>query len=82
MTTSGIHLVSTTYRTWLPGDNRGHWSPLFDLYGRLLELGHRLRLPDADTKRHAEEIAKEPEKVLSPREIEVVAETFGRAHST
>src|SRR5688572_23324332 len=45
----------------------------------LLESGHRLRLPDPDTKRHSEEIAKEPEKVLSPQEIAIVAETFGRA---
>jgi REP element-mobilizing transposase RayT len=28
--TIGYHLVKTTYGTWLPGDERGHWSSIFD----------------------------------------------------
>lgn len=39
MATIGIHLVWTSYGTWLPGDDRGHWSPLFDFYGHLVERG-------------------------------------------
>jgi hypothetical protein len=76
MPTCGIHVISTTYRTWMPGDARGHWSPLFDFYGRLKESGHRLRLPDPDTFRHSSEIAKEPEMVLSPHAMTIVAHTF------
>jgi len=77
MPTCGIHLVSTTYRTWLPGDDRGHWSPLLDFYGALRERGHRLRVGDPITRQRGEGIADEPEKVLSPREVQTVADTIG-----
>jgi hypothetical protein len=77
MPTRGIHLVSTTYGTWPPGDARGHWSPLLDFYGRLRERGHRLRLGDSETLHRATDIAHEPEKVLSSHEIQLVADTIG-----
>ena len=44
--THGIHLIWTTHGTWLPGDRRGHWSPLFNLYGNIRERGGKLNLPD------------------------------------
>jgi REP element-mobilizing transposase RayT len=75
--TCAIHVIWTTYLTWLPGDERGHWSALFDFYGNLIERGHHLNLPDATTKSHALQIAKEQEKVLSDRKIEVVADELG-----
>ena len=73
MTTRGIHVVWTTYMTWLPGDSRGHWSALFDVYGRLRAKGHRLHLPDAATLEHAQRVAVDEPKVLTPAERVVVA---------
>ena len=76
--TRGIHIVWTTYGTWLPGDPNkpGHWSPLFDMYGRLKRAGHRINVPDATTYEHARSLMKEPVKVLRADEIEVVAEAL------
>jgi hypothetical protein len=77
MSTVAIHAIWTTYLTWLPGDDRGHWSALFDLYGRLLEKGHKLNLPDKETQRRAVELAKEPERVLTSLDQKIVADTIG-----
>ena len=63
--------------TWPPGDPRGHWSPLFDFYGHLIDEGHHLNLPDATTLFHACQLAKEPPKVLTPEEQQIVADTIG-----
>ena len=63
--------------TWPPGDRRGHWSALFDFYGRLIERGHKLNLPDPQTVARAEELAKEPERVLNELDRRVVADTIG-----
>lgn len=63
--------------TWPPGDHRGHWSSLFDLYGRLLKDGHRLNIPDPITLKHAQDLAIEPPKILSPAEIDLVADVIG-----
>jgi REP element-mobilizing transposase RayT len=81
--TVGIHLIWTTYGTWLPGDpsKPGHWSPLFDLYGRLRAAGHRLNLPDTVTFEVARSLMKEPAKVLSAEEQRIVAEVMGRQFS-
>jgi hypothetical protein len=68
-----IHIVWTTYGTWLPGDARGHWSPLFDFSGRLLETGGRFGLPDESTRRVAGSSLEAP-KVLSPADLAVVAD--------
>ncbi len=78
MSTVAIHLIWTTYMTWPPGDSRGHWSPLFDFYGHLIDTGHKLQLPDNHTKHHATVLAKEPRKVLPPNEITLVANTIGQ----
>jgi len=77
MATVGIHLVWTTYGTWLPGDDRGHWSPLFDFYGHLLECGGKLNRGDLASQQQARERMTEPAKVLSNEERLVVAETLG-----
>ncbi len=75
--TRGIHIIWTTYGTWLPGDPRGHWSSLFDLYGRLKQAGHQLNLPDADTYSRARCLMKESPKTLSIDEMRIVAEVLG-----
>jgi hypothetical protein len=77
MSTVGIHAIWTTYLTWPPGDRRGHWSPLFDFYGRLIAKGHQLNLPDLVTIRYAQALAKEPERVLAPEDQQIVADTIG-----
>src|SRR5262249_32149631 len=77
MSTRGIHVIWTTYMTWPPGDPRGHWSPLFDFYGRLIQEGHQLNLPDPITVQRATKNAKEPPNILSPAEIDVVADVIG-----
>jgi hypothetical protein len=78
MHTRGIHLIWTTYGTWLPGDDRGHWSPLFDFYGQLVRAGHQLNLPDPTTQRIAASRMVDPPKTLTEAEREVVAGVLGR----
>ncbi|MCC6680905.1 MAG: hypothetical protein IT445_08380 [Phycisphaeraceae bacterium] len=74
MATVGIHIVTTTFGTWLPGDDRGHWSPLFDMYGQLLERGCKLNLPDQTTQTRARALMNEPPKYLDDHEQQVVAD--------
>jgi hypothetical protein len=81
MSTVAIHAIGTTYLTWPPGDERGHWSALFDLYGQLLERGHKLNLPDRETKRRSLELTKEPERVLNELDQAIVAGTIGQVLS-
>jgi hypothetical protein len=71
--TSGIHPIWTTYGTWLPGDRRGHWSPLFDIYGRVVEQGGRLQLPDEVTRRAASTSLREPPFRLDEIDAALVA---------
>jgi hypothetical protein len=77
--TRGIHIVWMTCGTWPPGDSGkpGHWSPLFDLYGRLKRAGDRTNPPDAMTYEHARSLMKEPAKVLRADEIDIVAGALG-----
>ncbi len=77
--TVGIHLIWTAYGTWLPGDpsKPGHWSPLFDMYGRLIRAGHRLNLPHAPTYARARSLMNEPPKVLDEAEQAIVADVIG-----
>jgi len=76
--TQGIHLIWTTYGTWLPGDRRGHWSPLFDLYGSIREQGGKLNIPDSETVARVSSQMTEPPKWLTPEEIAVVADELGK----
>jgi REP element-mobilizing transposase RayT len=71
-----IHAIWTTYGTWLPGDARGHWSALFDLYGHLKDRGHKLNLPDAFTHQRATQLMKEPPHILTPLDQSIVADTI------
>ncbi len=72
--TCGIHVIWTTYGSWLPGDPRGHWSGLFDLYGRVdRHTRHQLNSCDKTTLRRAKSLLKEPSKTLSNDEIQMVA---------
>jgi REP element-mobilizing transposase RayT len=77
MATMGIHLIWTSYGTWLPGDERGHWSPLFDFYGNLIECGGKLNRTDLVTRKVALERMKEQAKILKDDELAVVAQTIG-----
>lgn len=77
MATVGIHLIWTTYGTWLPGDDRGHWSPLFDCYGSILAAGGQLNRADLSTRQIAREMMKESAKVLDVEEQGIVAATLG-----
>ena len=75
--TCAIHFIWTSYATWPPGDPRGHWSPLFDFYGNLIERGHKLNLPDATTYARSLAIAKEPPFLMTPGEMTTVANVIG-----
>ena len=74
--TLAIHTVWTTYLTWLPGDKRGHWSPLFDLYGGLLRDGHQLNMGDEGTRKMAANLATGKPKYLRGSEIAMAAQTI------
>ena len=74
--TRAIHVVWTTFLTWLPGDERGHWSPLLDFYGRLIRDGHRLNIADETTRTTARRLAKGPAVSLRQSEVAVVADTI------
>jgi REP element-mobilizing transposase RayT len=78
MSCVAIHTIWTTYMTWPPGDRRGHWSALFDFYGHLKDRGHQLNLPDPITLQYATANAKEPERVLTSCDQQIVAETVGQ----
>lgn len=73
-----LHVIWTTYLTWPPGDSRGHWSALFDLYGRIRIKGGQLNGSDAITKECALSIAKESPKLLTIQEQSIVAELLGK----
>lgn len=73
-----VHWIWSTYGTWLPGDERGHWSPLFDLYGRVVERGGKLNMPDPVSMAHALSLAKEPPKILDAAEQRTVADVIGK----
>lgn len=77
MRTLAIHVIWTTYMTWLPGDPRGHWSALFDIYGRLHQCGGRLNPPDHVTRSRARQLAKGKPVRLPPEEQDIVANTIG-----
>ena len=77
MATVGIHLIWTTYGTWLPGDDRGHWSPLFDFYGHVVEKGGKLNRSDLMTTEACRERMKESPKVLDAEERIIVAAKIG-----
>lgn len=72
-----FHVIWTSYGTWLPGDDREHWSPLFDMYGRLVRGGRQLNLPDATTRSVAESRLVEAPRMLNEDDQSIVATTIG-----
>jgi hypothetical protein len=77
MATVGIHLVWTAYGTWLPGDDRGHWSPLHHFYGDVIARGGQLNRADLTTREYARERLTESPKILTRDERIAVATTLG-----
>ncbi len=75
--TRGIHVIWTTYGTWLPGYRRGHWSALLDLYGRLKRAGHQLNMSDTETHSRARSLMKDAPKELTINDIQIVADILG-----
>jgi hypothetical protein len=73
----GVHLVSTTYGTWLPGDERGHWSPVVGPDGRLVYPVGGPNPGDPATHQRAQEWLKFAPVVWTPAEQAVVARAFG-----
>ncbi len=59
--------------SWLPGDSRGHWSAMFDVYGQLRSAGHQINLPDPNTEQHARRLAVDRPMTLKPAERVVAA---------
>jgi REP element-mobilizing transposase RayT len=78
MQTVGIHVIWTTYMTWPPGDPRGHWSALMDVYGHIIREGGRLNKPDPITLEHANEVAEGPAVILNDVEQRAVADRIGK----
>jgi REP element-mobilizing transposase RayT len=76
MSTLATHIISTTHGTWLPGDDRGHWSPLFNLYGQLTRDGHQLNMPDQTSIDISRTRLTEPPKLLSLPERTIIATEF------
>ena len=74
--TRAIHVVWTTYMSWLPGDKRGHWSPLLDFYGRLIKRGHRLNIADDIMRLAAVNSARGTARHLTKRDILLAADTI------
>lgn len=62
--TLGYHYVKSTYGQWLPGDERGHWSAIWDERIGFIEP-HRLHPGDPVRKRMAEERMRHPPVWLS-----------------
>jgi len=71
--TLAIHTVWTTYLSWLPGDDRGHWSPLIDFYGQLVREGHRINAGSEATRQAAIRQAKGQPKTLCETDIKLLA---------
>ncbi len=77
----GYHLVKSTYGSWLPGDERGHWSSAWDE-----QIGycqpHHLHEGDPVRKRMAEELMVQPAVRLTPEMLVVVEDVLGECQTT
>jgi REP element-mobilizing transposase RayT len=74
----GFHLVSTTYGTWLPGDPRGHWSPILTPDGKLVYHSGVPQLGEPMTEEWARKQMKHDMVILTPGEREAMADSFGQ----
>jgi hypothetical protein len=50
---------------------------LFEFYGKLIEKGHKLNLADPVTLKYTTSPANEPERILTPGDQLIVADTIG-----
>ena len=57
--TLAIHYVRSAYGLWLPGDDRGHWSEVWDKQIGFIEP-HQLHVGDPIRKQMADERMKHP----------------------
>lgn len=75
--TLGIHLVKSAYGLWLPGDERGHWSPAWDE-----KIGHTqphmLHPGDPVRQRMSAERMQHPPVRWPPRIIQSITTTLRR----
>ena len=78
--TIGYHFVKSAYGTWLPGDDRGHWSEAWDEQIGYIEP-HMLHEGDPVRLRMARERMHHPEVRLTTEMIEVVEQTILRCVS-
>ncbi|MGB7158182.1 MAG: transposase [Tepidisphaeraceae bacterium] len=75
--TIGYHFVKSTHGTWLPGDQRGHWSEAWDEQIGFIEP-HMLHPGDPVRLRMARERMKHPEVRLTREMIRIVEQTIAR----
>lgn len=73
--TLGYHLVISGHGLWLPGDDRGHWSDIWDEQLGYIEP-HTLHEGDPVRLRMAAERMKHPPVRLTAAMIEVVTQTL------
>ena len=73
--TIGYHVVKTAYGLWLPGDDRGSWSPKWDVELGLIEP-HQLHQRDPVRKRMAAERMLHDPVRMSNAMINAVAESL------
>ncbi len=73
--TIGYHIVIAGYGLWLPGDERGFWSTKWDADVGLVEP-HTLHPGDPVRLRISQERLLHPPNRLTPRMIEIVADTL------
>ncbi len=73
--TLGYHIVISGYGLWLPGDERGHWSDVWDDQIGFIEP-HTLHPGDPARKRMSQERQTHPKLLLDPTMIAIVAETI------
>ena len=76
MRTIGYHIVISGYGLWLPGDERGSWSPAWDEELGLIEP-HMLHPGDPVRLRMSEERQKHPAVRLDNAMIGLLIQTLG-----
>ncbi len=75
--TLGYHVVVSGYGLWLPGDERGHWSDVWDEQLGFVEP-HMLHVGDPVRKCMAQERQAHSKVLLDERMLQVTAATIGR----
>jgi REP element-mobilizing transposase RayT len=73
-----FHLVTTTYGTWLPGDPRGHWSPILNADEKLVYHSGVPQSGDPMTEEWARKQMKHDMVVLTPEHRKTMADSIGQ----